>query len=185
VKAVTEPERRIETSGCDQREATERHSASTIIVGLGNDLLSDDGIGLYVARRLCEILDPDSYEIVELSVGGMEIVEKMLGYRRAAVIDACRTGRHAPGTLTRHRPEEFSNGLRLGSFHTMNFATALELARRLGAELPKTIDVFVIEAEDVMTVGEGCTPAVAAGIHPSAEAIARILTDEETVGTGA
>jgi len=184
VKAVTEPARWIEATDGKDGVTTHCRLPSTVVVGLGNDLLRDDGVGLYVGRRLCEILDPDSFRVLELSVGGMEIVEKILGYRRAVVIDACCTGRRAPGALTRHRPEDFSNGLRLGSFHTMNFATALELARQLGAEVPEKIDVFVIEAEDVMTVAEGCTPAVAAAIEPSAQTIARLLEDEETVGAG-
>jgi hydrogenase maturation protease len=177
VKAITEPERSLETQDHDQHGHTKRQA--TIVVGLGNDLLSDDGVGLYIARRLRKLLDPDHYEVLELSVGGMEMVEHLVGYRRAAVIDACHTGRLAPGTLRRYRPEDFSNSLRLGSFHTISFVTALELARILGADLPERIDVFAIEAEDVETVHEGCTPAVATSIQAAANEIARILTSEE------
>ncbi len=144
---------------------------STVIVGLGNDLLSDDGVGLYVARRLRRQLDPRFYEVLELSVGGIELVERLAGFRRAIIIDGCRTGRCVPGTVTQHRAEEFNRSLRLSSFHTMDFGTALELARRLGARLPDEIIVFAIEVEDVETLGECCTPHVEAAIEPAARAV--------------
>ncbi len=144
---------------------------STVIVGLGNDLLSDDGVGLHVARRLRRRLDPKRCEVLELSVGGMELVERLLGFRRAIIIDACRTGRYVPGTVTRHRAEEFANSPRLGSYHTMDFGTALELARQLGAKPPDSIVVFAVEVEDVETIGETCTPRVEAAIEAVAEAV--------------
>ena len=179
MKVVTGPEQgSSDTKTSDYQGRDGAFCRSTVVVGLGNDLLSDDGVGLYVARRLRELLDPTEYEIRELSVGGIEIVEQLIGHRRAVVIDACRSGRHAPGTLTRHRPQDFSGSLRLGSFHTMNFATALELARMLGAQLPEQIDVYAIEAEDTMTLSEHCTPAVEAGIERIAGQIARILRSE-------
>ncbi|MCX8036629.1 MAG: hydrogenase maturation protease [Candidatus Sumerlaeia bacterium] len=144
---------------------------TTAIVGLGNDLLSDDGVGLYVVRRLRGQLDPKRYEVIELSVGGMELVERLAGFRRAILIDACRTGRYAPGTVTRHRAEEFANSPRLASYHTMDFGTALELARQLGAKVPEEIVVFAIEVEDVETIGESCTPNVEAAIETAARAV--------------
>ena len=152
---------------------------STVVVGLGNDLLSDDGVGLYVARRLRERLDPNRYKVVELCIGGMGLVDYLVGHHRAVLIDACRTGRHPPGTLTFHRPEDFANSPRLASYHTIDFATALELARQLGADLPERIAIFAIEVEDVETIHEGCTPRVEASIETAAKQITRILEAEQ------
>lgn len=178
MKSLTGRERQTEFEPCPQVPQGKASSPSTVVVGLGNDLISDDGIGLYVARCLGAALDPDHYEVVELSVGGMALVERLLGYRRAVVVDACRTGRHAPGTLTRHRAEDFCNSPRLASYHTMDFGTALELARQLGADLPERIEVFAIEAEDVETIHEGCTPGVEASIERVAEEIVRALKSD-------
>jgi len=179
VKPVTEPKHSPAPGGHDYCSGPHSHSSRTVVVGLGNDLLTDDGIGLFLARRLRHLLDPERYDIFELSVGGIEIVEHLTGYERAVVIDACRTGRHAPGTLTRHRPDDFANTVRLGSYHTMNFATTLELARLLGADLPRQIDIFAVEVEDTETVSEGCTPNVEARIAALADEIAQTLMDEE------
>jgi len=176
VKSVTGKEQPLQLGCSVHSSLIENRSRQTIVVGLGNDLLSDDGVGLYVARRLRERLDPGQFEVLELSVGGMALVDHLLGYRQAVVVDACRTGRRNPGTLTRHTPEDFSNSLRLASYHAMDFATALELARRLGADLPERIEVFAIEVEDVETIHEGCTPKVEASIDPAVEEIERILS---------
>jgi hydrogenase maturation protease len=182
VKSVTEKERGAQLPDCDFLRSNMTRSAFTVVVGLGNDLLTDDGVGLYVARHLRSLLDPEQYEVVELSVGGMELVEHLVGYQRAVVIDACRTGRHPAGTLTRHSPDDFAASPRLTSFHTIDFATALELARRLGLDLPETIDLFAVEAEDCETIGEGCTPRVESSIEPAARAIEQFLQEVRQVG---
>jgi len=179
VKRITKAEPLPQTASSPPRIGTKNRLSSTVVVGLGNDVLTDDGVGLYVARYLRQLLDPDRYTIFELSVGGMELVEHLLGYKRAVVIDACRTGRHAAGTLTHHGPQDFSATLRLASYHTMNFATALELAHLLGAALPEQIDVFAIEVEDVETISEDCTPKLAARLPALADEIAQILKGQE------
>ena len=179
VKLITKGEPAAAATG-DSEDKGSRVCPATVVVGLGNDLLSDDGVGLYVARRLRERLAPDRYKVIELSVGGMGLVDHLVGYRRAVVIDACRTGRRPPGTLSRHRPEDFANSPRLASYHTIDFATALELARQFGADLPERMAVFAIEVEDVETIHEGCTPRVEARVETAAEQIARILEAEET-----
>lgn len=151
------------------------HSPATIVVGLGNDLLSDDGAGIQIARRLRERLDPARFAVCDLTTGGMGLVDHLVGYRRAVLIDACRTGRVPPGTLTRHDAASFSNSLRLASFHAIAFPDAIELARKMGADLPERIDVFAIEVADVETVAETCTPRVQASLPAAVEEIARFL----------
>ena len=111
--------------------------------------------------------------------GGMRLVDHLGGFEQAVLIDACRTGRHPPGTLTRHKPDAFPGSPRLASYHVIDFPSAIELARRMGAELPEDITVFAIEVQDVETIHEGCTPRVAASIDGAAEAIAAILGAEQ------
>ena len=63
---------------------------STGIIGLGNPLLTDDAVGIIVARQLQELLPEDMF-IVEASAGGMELVELMLDHERIILIDAIMT----------------------------------------------------------------------------------------------
>ena len=68
--------------------------------------------------------------------------------------------------------------LHSASTHDMNLPTALEMGRRLGLTLPDTIEILAVEAEDVTTFGETCTPAVAAAIPVVTELVLQLLKQE-------
>jgi len=65
----------------------------TLVIGLGNPILGDDGVGWKVAKELTTLIDPDtSVEIDCASLGGLSLMERMLGYQRVIVIDSMETG---------------------------------------------------------------------------------------------
>ena len=72
----------------------------TLILGLGNDLLGDDAVGILASRRLAENLkgQPD-IEVLETAQHGVALLEFFLGYDRAIVIDAIKTGEHPAGSV--------------------------------------------------------------------------------------
>ena len=69
-----------------------------LVLGLGNDLLCDDGVGLVAARRLAETID-DRADVVTSSLHGLALIDYFIGYERAVVVDAVQTGLHPPGTV--------------------------------------------------------------------------------------
>ncbi len=76
-----------------------RLSGKTLIIGLGNPLISDDSVGLRVARRLRDVLrHRNDIEVTEDYWGGLRLMERMIGFDRAIVIDAICSGA-APGTI--------------------------------------------------------------------------------------
>ena len=146
--------------------------SSTLVLGMGNPILSDDGVGLLVADRLRESSLPDSVEVVQSEVGGLRLLELVRGFTRVIIIDALRspaeTGRH-PGEVYRYEAKDFKGGHRYGSAHSIGLDTALELGHKLGYDMPEDVTVFAIEAEDVETFGEELSP-------PVAEAAERVIT---------
>ncbi len=62
-------------------------SASTLVVGLGNPILSDDGVGWRVAERVREAVDDAEVDVLCLSLGGLSLVEHLAGYRRAIIVE--------------------------------------------------------------------------------------------------
>ena len=77
----------------------------TIIIGLGNPLLTDDALGIKAAAILRqELIDHDNIEVVEAYLGGLGLMELMIGFDRAIVVDAMTTGVHPPGTLVVEAP---------------------------------------------------------------------------------
>jgi hydrogenase maturation protease len=133
---------------------------ATIIIGVGNPVRTDDGVGLRAARELATLLAGDTgFATAELHCGGMQLMEAMAGYDRAVVIDAMLGGA-APGTVCAFAPEEIPNTRTTNSTHDGNLQSALEFARAVGIPVPGRIRIWAVQAEDVDTLGERLTPAV-------------------------
>jgi hydrogenase maturation protease len=134
---------------------------STLILGMGNPILSDDGVGLYVAQRLRETALPEGVEIRESEVAGLRLLELLRGHDKVVIVDALQTGREA-GEVVRYEARDFAGGHRYSSAHSIGLPTALELGRELGYDMPADVIVFAVEALDVETFSEELSPPVAA-----------------------
>ncbi len=147
----------------------------TVVIGLGNPILRDDGVGFHVAKALRDRLDERRVEVVEACIGGFRLMETLAGRRRAVLVDAVRLGGR-PGQVYRLHVEDFRGSIRAASPHEAGLPEALTLGRRLGMEMPEEVVVVGIEPAEVEEFGEGLTPEVAAALP---EAIAAVLTEAE------
>jgi hydrogenase maturation protease len=143
---------------------TDPEAPKAVVVGLGNPLLSDDGVGIYAARLLAERLAGAPVVVEESSWGGMRFLDLLSGYPHAIIIDAIQWRRGPPGTVYRLGVDEAVPTVRAMSFHDVSLGTALALGRKLGIPLPTEIAFLAVEADDVLTVAEGCSPAVEAAL---------------------
>jgi hydrogenase maturation protease len=144
---------------------------STIVVGLGNPLLSDDGVGVIVAYEVIQSLSPELRNIVhvtEACVGGIRLMELLVGYERAIIIDALTMKNGStPGTIHKMSLDdlkEISPTQHSCSAHDTSLITALDLGRHLGYSLPDEIVIYAVEVENVMDFSETPTPLVAEAI---------------------
>ncbi len=147
-----------------------------LIIGLGNPLVTDDSVGLRVAAELKPRLAGRSdVEVSEDYWGGLRLMERMIGFDRVIVVDAIQTGA-APGTIHHLTPEGIATQ-RSTSAHDVNLSTALEFGRQAGVRLPDNqhIRLVGVEAEDILTFGQPCTPAVEAAIPQAVEAVMELL----------
>lgn len=144
----------------------------TLVLGLGNPLLRDDSVGLRVVRSLLPFLAsrPD-IDLAEDYHGGLRLMERLVGYDRAIIVDAVCSGA-PPGTIHRLGPTSVPTQ-HTASSHDVNLPTALALGRQVGAALPadEAILILGIEAVDVHSFGEDLTPEVAAAIPAAANLI--------------
>lgn len=151
----------------------------TLVLGLGNPLLGDDGVGLQAAARLRAMISelPD-VEVAEDYWGGLRLMERMIGYDRAIVIDAICTGGE-PGTIHLLGPQDIPTQ-RSSSAHDVNLPTALLFGRQAGAQLPaqERISIIGIEAGDISTFSERLTPAVEAALPQVVELVLSTLKQE-------
>ena len=157
----------------------------TLVIGLGNPIVSDDSVGLRVASEVRDLLaDRDGagrkgidcgVEVAEDYWGGLRLMERMIGFDRAIVVDAIRTD-SPPGTIRLLKPDDIPTR-KSNSAHDLTLPVALKLGRETGAHLPRNEDILLIgiEAEDVLTFSEQCTPAVAAAIPRAVEEVMTAL----------
>jgi hydrogenase maturation protease len=148
----------------------------TLVLGLGNPIVSDDSVGLRVAGQLKTLLaGRKDVEVSEDYWGGLRLMERMAGYARVIVIDAIVTGA-PPGTVHRLRVDDISTQ-RSASAHDVNLPTALEFGRQAGLPLPANDGILLvgIEAADILTFSEQLTPAVEAAIPIVVQDILHIL----------
>lgn len=148
----------------------------TLLIGLGNPILTDDGVGIRVVQAVQAAL-PADVDVVELSVGGLALMEAMVGYERVILVDAYWTPDGQPGQILDFDVSNLHATLNTSSAHDVNLATALRLGREMGAVLPadEHIHIIGIQAHEVLTFGETLTPAVAAAIPKVAKQILQLL----------
>ena len=103
----------------------------TLVLGLGNSILTDDAVGLLVAREVRRRIG-SAIEIAEASVAGFDLLEAFSGYDRVIVIDSIQTPGGSPGAIYRLYPEDLPATERLTGAHEIDLATAIALGRRLG-----------------------------------------------------
>ena len=141
-----------------------------LLIGLGNPILGDDGVGWVVAREVEERLHGEgiNVEVDYLSLGGLSLMERLIGYGKAILIDSLTTGKHPQGEVIVFTLEDLVD---LTSGHTTaphdtSLKTALITGRQLGADLPDDRDIHVvaIESQHVYDIHEGLTPAIAAAV---------------------
>jgi hydrogenase maturation protease len=147
----------------------------TLILGLGNPILSDDGAGCRAALTLKEKIHTPDVDVIEAGIAGLDLLDLLNGYDRAIIIDAIQTEKGKPGKIYRFGPDALADTRHTGNPHDTNIATALELGKKLKLKLPKEIIIFAIEAKDVTSFSEECTPAVRKAIPECVEMVMREL----------
>ena len=147
----------------------------TVILGLGNPILCDDGVGIRVARELERRVNREEVEVLETSLAGLRLLDLLAGYDRAVIIDAIETGKGKAGEIYRLGLEDFESAKHLSSVHDVDFATALDFGRQTGMSLPRQIVIFAIEAADTSTFSEECTPDVCRAIPVCVEMVLQEL----------
>lgn len=130
----------------------------TLLLGMGNPILCDDGIGIRLARHIGSLLGATPGLVVEpeCTVGGLNLLELVAGFDRLVVVDSIKTRGGRPGDWYRFDGAALRETMNLSNVHDANFATAMELGRRMGMHVPGEADihVFAVEVRENLAFGE-------------------------------
>lgn len=139
-------------------------TVKALVLGVGNPIKSDDGVGVRVARLLKERNIP-GVDVEELPASGLELLDCVLDYDLVVVIDAIQTKGGRPGDFYELQEGDFERTVHGASPHGVNIATALALGRRIVPErMPKKVVFVAVEAADLVNVSEMLTPEVEAQV---------------------
>lgn len=165
----------------------------TIVVGLGNPILGDDGIGWKVAEEVRKQLlllnaalvtrhggrkrgEPDYTDVEFLSLGGISLMEHLIGYDRAVLIDAMDSDQETGSIIVAKLSElpDYST-VHTTSVHDTSLQNALRLGIAMGASLPEDVVVVAITTRHVYDFSEELTPAVAEAIPRAVKIVMDLL----------
>jgi hydrogenase maturation protease len=155
---------------------------SVIVAGIGNLLLTDEGVGVRVVQALqARAEEFPEVEFLDLGAAGMALLHVLAGRRKAVIVDCAFMG-EAPGTISRLSPEEVRSvkGLTGFSLHEGDLLQVLELARTLG-QTPDEVVVLGIQPADV-SPGWGLSPALEAKLD---EYVGRVVEEVQSARPGA
>lgn len=164
----------------------------TIIIGLGNPILGDDGVGWKVAEQVKQRIEADvryhmplrplwskivhhvpSAEVDCAALGGLSLMERLVGYQRVILVDSMETGQSPEGSVRVFPLEQLSNPSAGHStaIHDTSLMTALEMGRKMGLDLPESVTVVAVEAKNVYDFSEELSPPVAAAVPLAVQAV--------------
>jgi hydrogenase maturation protease len=159
----------------------------TLILGLGNPILGDDGVGWVVAEQVRTLLskpksgiaDPQSVEVDTASLGGLSLMERLTDAERVILVDAIFTGKKRVGSVSVFKLGELQD-LSAGhsaSAHDTSLRNALNVGRSMEIPLPEDENVFIvaIEAENVYDFSQELSPAVARAVPQAIQAVLELI----------
>jgi len=132
----------------------------TLILGLGNDILTDDGIGPRLVRDLAQMIDDPNVKFDSACCGGLEILEYIKGFEKVVFIDAIRTRDGNQGDVYYFSPSDFRETSNLSNLHDVNFLTALKIGNTLNLGLPDDLHIIAVEIIEDMVFSEEFTPVL-------------------------
>ena len=145
------------------------HPPPTILImGIGNYLMADEGVGVHLVERLASMKLPPGIDILDGGTGGFHLLEYFERYPQVILVDATLDGR-APGTIRRIRPRFASDFPQAMSTHDIglkDLVGALQLLDRM-----PVIDLFVVSIASIQDQGIELTPLVASVMDILAEEV--------------
>lgn len=154
-----------------------------LIIGLGNPILGDDGVGWVIAEKLkVKLATNSTLEFEFLSLGGLSLMERLIGYKKVILIDALSSGIHPKGKVVSFPLSEVLD-LTAGhtsSAHDTSLRNALKLGRSMNIDLPKDEDILIvaIEAENVYDFSEYLSPQVEAAVPIAVELVLDLINKD-------
>jgi hydrogenase maturation protease len=128
-----------------------------LILGIGNYLMGDEGLGVHVVHQLKQEIDPGTADIVDGGTAGFQLMEYLETYPHVIMIDATLDGKPA-GTIQLIRPKFSKDFPSAMSTHEIGLKDLMEGLALLG-KLPD-IHLFIVSIEKIQPLSIELSPEV-------------------------
>ena len=130
-----------------------------LVLGIGNPILGDDGIGVRIAQELAKEIKDENIDVKDTSVDGLNLLELIVGYDKVVMIDAIMTEVGEVGEIYRIKPENVCDpSCSAISLHHFNLATTIEIGKKLfPMKMPEEVIIFAVGTREVARVTEEMT----------------------------
>jgi hydrogenase maturation protease len=137
----------------------------TLVLGIGNDILGDDGVGIHIARAIASRIDNSDVTVEETGAAGLSLLERIKGYERLIIADAIFTHDTEVGKIHRLTLKDLAQTNDSVTPHEAALRTTLEIGNNLfPGEMPHDVVVFAVQTHDVDQVTGKMSKAVKAAV---------------------
>jgi len=153
---------------------------NTLVLGIGNEILGDDGVGIQIAREVAPRIDTAGVDVKETRAAGINLLEIIRGYRRLIIADAILTTATDTGKIHRIGIDALDTTGQAFTPHGASLKTVLELGEILfPGQMPKQVVIFAVETGDVDSVTDEMSKNVAAAVPVTVQLILDELAAEK------
>ena len=151
----------------------------TIVLGVGNLILRDDGVGIHIANEVKKHIHDPNITVDEAITGGMNLLDLLLGYEKAIIIDAVKSKDGAHGEVRRIPLSDF-NTLHSCNPHDVSLIEAIDMAKKLGeTNIPKEIVIIGVMMKEIpCEFGEELSKEISATVPKAVELTLNELKNE-------
>jgi hydrogenase maturation protease len=137
----------------------------TLVLGIGNDILGDDGVGIHVARAVARKISAKETRVEETGAAGLSLLELIKGHERLIIADAILTDNTEVGKIHRLTLKDLAKTNNSITPHDAALATTLEIGNSLfPGEMPREVVVYGVQTSNVEQFSGKMSPAVKAAV---------------------
>ena len=132
----------------------------TLIIGLGNTIKGDDGVGIYVARELKSRLNDNNIDIKETHYSGLKLMDLVYDYEKVVIIDALKDGSKGAGEVRLFKPQNNNFSETSHNLHNMNFVKNYSLLKKTYPRIPENLKIIGIGIKGTDGFKEDLSPEI-------------------------
>ena len=159
-----------------------RSDPKTLVLGLGNELYGDDGVGIHVVRKLSDDLEAvketmcwhEDVEFKECSLSGLALLDVIVGYDKLIIVDTIKKSNPLPGKVLLLEEKDLRH-IPGPSPHYVSVPQTLEIGKKLGLKVPSKIKIIAVEVKKIYNLGEGLSEEMTKAIPAIMQKVRKVL----------